>query len=280
MKIQWFPGHMQKATRRIKEDLSIIDILIEIIDARAPISSRNIELEKLFVNKKTLLIINKIDLISKEKIIELKEYYNSNNYIYIMLDSRKNDIKNQVDKKIDILCEEIYEKRRKKGIKDIKIKALVFGMPNVGKSTFINSYVRKKVANTGDTPGVTKDKSWIRISNKLELLDTPGISETKFDNDIKGINLSLIGSIKDQNVNIEEVVLYFIKYMKEKYPKLLEERYNIIEINKKNELEVYDEIAKKNNCIKSNTKYIDYEKCAKIILRDFRQGSLGKISLE
>lgn len=279
MKIQWFPGHMKKAVREISKDLSLVDVVIEVLDSRCPYSSMNEELEKLCSNKKILYILNKEDLSDLNKLNIVKSDFDKNNTAYISLDGRNNDISKKINNKINDIAKEIFEKRQKKQIIDKTIKAMVVGMPNVGKSTVINSYVKKKVAQSANKPGVTKSKSWIRISDTIELLDTPGISETKFKDEKKGINLALIGSINDNAVNIEELVLVFIEYLLKEYPNSIKERYKI-DLTNKTAIEVYDEIAKKNNCIKKTNKQIDYDRVAKLILKDFRNGLLGKISLE
>lgn len=279
MKIQWYPGHMKKAVREINKDLSLVDVIIEVLDSRCPFSTMNTEIEKMCSNKKILYILNKEDLADINKLKNIKNIFDKEGKAYISFDGRNNDISKKVNATIIEIAKDIFEKREKKHIIDKSIRAMVVGMPNVGKSTFINSYVKKKVAKAANTPGVTKAKSWIRISDAIELLDTPGITETKFSDENKGINLAIIGSINDNAVNIEELVLVFIEYLLKEYPNNIKERYNI-DTENKTALEVYDEIALKNNCIKKTSKMVDYDRVAKLILKDFRNGLLGKISLE
>lgn len=283
MSIQWFPGHIAKARREIREHIKLVDIIIELIDARCPYSSIDF-LKNEIKNKKKLLILNKIDLAdddrTKEIIKSLFKNYDKENLIVITLDSRKNDIKNKVDKQIDILAKDIIEKKQKKGIQNVLIKAMVVGSPNVGKSTFINSYVKKKVNNVANTPGVTKDLKWTKISDKILLLDTPGVTIPKFDNDSVGMNLALISAINDNILEKQDLAYHFLDKNKENYFELFKTRYKLSETKKDSDtINIMDEIAKNNGCIKKMAQ-IDYDKVANLIINDFRKGLIGKITLE
>lgn len=284
MNIEWYPGHVAKARREIKEHLKEVDLVIEIIDARCPLSSINFLNEEI-KNKKRLIIVNKIDLadkdtiknLTKKKISELVDNFDGE---ILFLDSRNNNIKREVDKKIDILTKEIVEKNEKKGITKTVIKAMVVGMPNVGKSTFINSYVKKKVNKVENTPGVTKSLQWAKISDKVLLLDTPGVTVKKFENNDVGINLALVGSINDDILEKQDLAYEFLNKAYKKYSNLFIKRYKLEKVNEDSSaIEVMDEIAEKTAAYKKGGG-INYDKVANLIINDFRKGLIGNISLE
>ena len=284
MKIEWFPGHIAKARREIKEHIKEVDLVIEIVDARCIMSSINFLNEEI-KNKKRLIVVNKIDLadenetkkITKSK---LKELVNGFDGEIVFLDSRNNNIKKDVDKKIDILTKEIIEKNEKKGIKNTIVKSMVVGMPNVGKSTFINSYVRKKVNKVENTPGVTKKLQWTKISDKVLLLDTPGVTVKKFENSDVGLNLALVGSINDDILEKQDLAYEFINKTYSKYSFLFIKRYKLSKVNDNSSaIEVMDEIAEKTASLKKGGG-VNYDKVANLIINDFRKGLIGNISLE
>lgn len=284
MNIEWYPGHVAKARREIKEHLKEVDLVIEIIDARCPLSSINFLNEEI-KNKKRLIIVNKIDLadkdaikiLNKKKISEVVENFDGE---LLFLDSRNNNIQREVDKKIDILTKDIIEKNEKKGIAKTLIKAMVVGMPNVGKSTFINSYVKKKVNKVENTPGVTKSLQWAKISDKVLLLDTPGVTVKKFENNDVGLNLALVGSINDDILEKQDLAYEFLNKVYKKYSDLFIKRYKLEKANKDSTaIEVMDEIAEKNAAYKKGGG-INYDKVANLIINDFRKGLIGNISLE
>lgn len=284
MKIQWYPGHVAKARREIKSHLKEVDIVIEIIDARCILSSINFLSEEIN-NKKHLIVVNKVDLVDEKDLKKVDKDFISNavgrdfDGEIIFIDSRNNNIKKIVDKKIDILCDEILEKNKTKGIKNVIFKAMVVGMPNVGKSTFINSYVKKKVNMVRNIPGVTKELKWTKISDKLLLLDTPGVTLKKFDDNM-GVNLALIGSINDNIVEKQELAFEFINKCYKKYSKNFIDRYKLKNVDENSSaIFVMDEIARSRGFVKKNN-IIDYERTANLIINDFRDGSLGKINLE
>lgn len=284
MNIEWYPGHIAKARREIKEHIKEVDLVIEIVDARCIMSSINFLNEEI-KNKKRLIVVNKIDLadenelkkISREKIkIVIKDFDGE----IIFLDSRNNNIKKDVDKKIDKLSKEIVEKNERKGIKNTVLKSMVVGMPNVGKSTFINSYVRKKVNKVENTPGVTKKLQWAKISDKMLLLDTPGVTVKKFENNDVGLNLALVGSINDDILEKQDLAYEFLQKVYKKYYKLFVKRYKLENANENTaSLDVMNEIAVKNACYKKGGG-INYDKVANLIINDFRKGVIGRISLE
>ena len=285
MSIEWYPGHIAKARREIKEHLKDVDIVIEVIDARCPMSSINFLNEEI-KNKKRLVIVNKTDLADEKMIknftkdtISKAQGHEFDGEI-LFLDSRDNTIQKLVDKKVNKICDEIYERFEKRGIKNVALKAMVVGMPNVGKSTFINSYVRKKVNKVENSPGVTKSLQWAKISDKLLLLDTPGVTVKKFESSDVGINLALVGSINDDIVEKQDLAYEFLKKCYKKYYKLFIDRYKLKESNENSDaLFVMDEIAKNNRFYKSGNN-IDYERTANLIINDFRKGKIGRISLE
>lgn len=285
MMIQWYPGHIAKARREINEHLKEADIVIEIIDARCPLSSINFFNEEI-KNKKRLIVLNKIDLadefslksIDKDKI--KKVIGNEIDFELLYLDSRNNNLKRIVDKKIDSLCADIYKRNEAKGIKQTLLKAIVIGMPNVGKSTFINSYVKKKVNKVENTPGVTKNLQWAKISDKLLLLDTPGVTVKKFENSDVGFNLALIGSINDDILEKQDLAYEFLKKCYSKYVDLFIARYRLKDCDVgSSPLDVMNEIASINHFYKKGGD-IDYDRVAKMLINDFRKGAIGKISLE
>ena len=284
MKIEWYPGHIAKARREIKEHLKEVDLVIEIIDARCPMSSINF-LNDEIRNKKRIIIVNKVDL-ADEKCLKkitksfLKETIKEFDGEILFLDSRSNNIKREVDKKLDILTKEIVEKNEKKGIVNTIVKAMVVGMPNVGKSTFINSYVKKRVNKVENTPGVTKKLQWTKISDKVLLLDTPGVTVKKFENSDVGLNLALVGSINDDILEKQDLAYEFINKTYSKYSFLFIKRYKLSKVNDNSSaIEVMDEIAEKTASLKKGGG-VNYDKVANLIINDFRKGLIGNISLE
>ncbi len=284
MSIQWYPGHIAKATREIKEKINEVDVVIEIIDARCPLSSIDF-LNDDIATKKRLIVVNKVDLVDKDELVKLVEKrliknIKSDKAEIIYLDSRDNNISKIVNKKIDLLCGDIYEKKAGKGITDYKIRAMVIGAPNVGKSTFINSYTKRKSNKVENTPGVTKKLQWTKVSDKVLLLDTPGITVKKFENDEVGNNLALIGSINDDILIKQDLVYDFIKRCYKRYSNFFIKRYKLDKVDENSDaLAVMDAIAKKNGFVKKSGD-VDYERTSNLIINDFRKGKLGKIILE
>lgn len=275
--IQWYPGHMTKAKRMMQEDIKLIDIVVELIDARLPLSSKNPDIDDLAKNKYRLILLNKSDLADSIVTIKWEEYYKAKGYYVVCLDSRKNSGMKIITDMINEACKEKVERDRKKGIINRPIRAMVVGIPNVGKSTFINSYAKKACTKVGNKPGVTKGKQWIRISKNVELLDTPGILWPKFEDQEIGKRLAYVGSINDEIIDKAELAYNFIEFLKNNYCNVLAERYNINE-----ELSCYDilsEIALVRKCLVKGNE-ADISKAATILLEDFRSGKLGRISLE
>ena len=277
MNFQWYPGHMTKAKRQMQEDIKLIDLVIELVDARIPLSSRNPDIDELGKNKYRLILMNKADLADKEQTKKWAEYFKSKGFFVVSLDARtKNSMKSITDIVMEA-CKEKIERDRKRGIKNRPVRAMVVGIPNVGKSTFINSYAGKACAKTGNKPGVTKGKQWIRLNKNVELLDTPGILWPKFEDQMVGLRLALIGSIKDEILNIDELAMELIKYLIKNYSGIINARYEVDESKELTDIIV--DIAKNSNCLLKGGEP-DYSKAAALVIDDFRSGKMGCITLE
>lgn len=277
MNVQWYPGHMTKAKRQMQEDLKLIDLIIELVDARVPLSSRNPDIDQLGQNKSRLILLNKADLADERQNEAWKEFFQSKGFHVVKVDSRNGAGMKTIQNVIQEACKEKIERDRRRGIKNRPIRAMVAGIPNVGKSTFINTFAGKACAKTGNRPGVTKGKQWIRLNKNVELLDTPGILWPKFEDQEVGIRLAFVGSIKDDILNMEELALKLIEYLKEHYTGLLEKRYGISEEG--NAVEILGEIAKARGCLKKGEE-LDYTKASGLLFDDFRSGKIGRITLE
>ncbi len=277
MQFQWYPGHMTKAKRQMQEDIRLIDLVIELVDARIPGSSRNPDIDELGRNKARLILLNKSDLADDSRTQLWADFFREKGYFVAMADSRNKGSMKAVTQKIQEACQEKTERDRKRGILNRPIRAMIVGIPNVGKSTFINTYAGKACAKTGNKPGVTKGKQWIRLNKSVELLDTPGILWPKFEDQKVGLHLALIGSIRDEILNIDELSLELIKLLVKDYPGVLAERYEVQEEGEA--VRILEQIAQNRRCIRQG-EALDYSKAAAILLEDFRSGRLGKITLE
>jgi len=277
MHFQWYPGHMTKAKRQMQEDIKLIDLVIELVDARIPLSSRNPDIDELGKNKARLIIMNKSDLSDEARNQEWASYFKSLGYFVVQLDARSKVGMKTVTNVVMDACKEKIERDRKRGIKNRPVRAMVVGIPNVGKSTFINSYAGKACAKTGNKPGVTKGKQWIRLNQNVELLDTPGILWPKFEDQMVGLRLALIGAIKDEILNIDELSIELIKILTSYYPGVLAERYSVDETAEP--VKILEGIAENRKCISKGNE-LDYSKAATLLIDEFRSGKLGKITLE
>jgi len=278
MNIQWFPGHMAKTMRLINENLKLVDIVIELLDARIPVSSKNPDIDVLVNSKPRIVVLNKSDL-SDEKINkEWLDYFKSKNIPALLFDSAHQGNTNSIFNLIRNVLEEKIEASKAKGMINRSIKVMIVGIPNVGKSSFINKLVNKTVAIKGDKPGVTRGKQWVRIKQGFEILDTPGILWPKFDENT-GLNLAYIGSVKDEILDIETVAVHLLSYLNANYPEKLEERYKIVTDSKKTGYDILIEIAKKRGFLISGGEF-DTLRCANVVLDEFRGSKLGKLSLE
>lgn len=277
MNYQWYPGHMTKAKRQMQEDLKLIDLIIELVDARVPVSSRNPDIDELGKNKARLILLNKADLADERYNQKWMEYFKEQGYYVVKINSRSGAGLKGIQAVVQEACREKIERDRKRGILNRPVRAMVVGIPNVGKSTFINAYAGKACIKTGNKPGVTKGKQWIRLNKSLELLDTPGILWPKFEDQNVGLRLAMIGSINDEILNIEELALEVIRYLVSEYPGILQERYQVQE--EEEPLRILEQIAENRKCIqKGNT--LDYGKASGILMEEFRNGKLGRITLE
>lgn len=277
MNINWYPGHMKKTIEDIEKKLKLVDFVIEIIDSRIPFSSRNPIFDDLLKNKKRLLIFNKSDL-SDPKLNEIwMEKLTDENNFAISYNAMKGNVSLVVKKSQELMAEEI-KKYEDKGLNKGALRAMIVGIPNSGKSTFINSISGTRSAKTGNRPGVTKVNQWIKIHPKLHLLDTPGVLWPKFEDKV-GLNLAFTGAIKDEIMDRETLTLKLIEKLKYIYPSSIEERYKISNMKDKEALDIMDEIGKNRGALMRGG-YIDYEKVAGIVLDEFRKGILGRITLE
>ena len=278
MNIQWYPGHMTKAKRMMQENIKLIDIVVELLDARIPLSSRNPDIDQLANNKFRLIILNKADLADEEGNRQWENYFKEKGFHVLRVNSQKGQGIKNVKGMIMEACKEKIERDRKRGILNRPVRAMVAGIPNVGKSTFINSFAGKACAKTGNKPGVTKGKQWIKINKDVELLDTPGILWPKFEDQSVGLRLAYIGSIRDEIMQIEELSLSLIAYLQERYPGGLKERYGLLEEHVE-ALAILESIGVIRACKKQGDE-VDLEKAAAIVMEDFRSGKLGRITLE
>ena len=291
MNINWYPGHMAKTKRQIMEDVRLVDIIIELLDARIPISSQNPDIAGITKNKKKIIVLNKCDLADERQNKKWVEYFNKKNISAVLTDSNSGKGIEECVRKIEKIMEEDLKNQAEKGRIGRKIKAMVLGIPNVGKSSFINRISKKTSAGVGNKPGVTKQKQWIRINEKIELLDTPGVLWPKFESEEVALHLAFTGTIKEDILQRTEIAYYLVKFLIENYPKVLCERYKLTEeyINEQlenqeraeneNIYEIFLEIGRKRGCIISGGN-IDEEKTARIILDEFKNGKIGKITLE
>lgn len=277
MHFQWYPGHMTKARRMMQENIKLIDIVVELVDARIPFSSKNPDIDELAKNKYRLIILNKVDMADGDVTRAWEKYYKEKGFLVARVNSQKGSGIKEVKKQIEEACREKKERDKKRGILNRPLRAMVVGIPNVGKSTFINSFGGKACAKTGNKPGVTKGKQWIKINKNVELLDTPGILWPKFEDQAVGLRLAWIGSIKEEILNTLEMAMELSGFMKEYYPGILSERYGIAEEG--DSPEILSEIAKVRGCLVKGGQP-DMEKAALLLLDDFRSLRLGKISLE
>lgn len=277
MNYQWYPGHMTKAKRMMQEDIKLIGLVIEIIDARVPLSSRNPDIDELGKNKARLIILNKSDLADEKKNDAWAAWFQGKGCFTAKVNARSGAGMKKIQDTIQEACKEKIERDRKRGIMNRPVRAMVVGIPNAGKSTFINTLAGKACAKTGNKPGVTKGKQWIRLNKNIELLDTPGILWPKFEDQLVGLKLAVVGSIKDELLQSEELAMWLIAYLRKEYAGLLTERYQIEEDG--TDLEILERIAQSRGCrLKGNLP--DYPKTAALIVEDFRSGRLGRITLE
>lgn len=276
--INWFPGHMRKTQREIKENLKLVEAIIEIRDARIPRSSANPDIEKLCGNKPRLILLNKSDLTESRVTREWMKELSKENVKAIEVNCLKGKGLNQIKPALEELLKEKLERYKAKGLVNVVIRVMVVGIPNVGKSTFINKMAKNNIAKTGDRPGVTKSKQWIKTPLGIELLDTPGVLWPKFEDERTALNLAFTGAIKDEIMDTEELSYRLVERLQKHYADELIARYKIERVFE-DPLDTLDSIARKRGCLMSGG-HIDYNRIAVILLDEFRGGKIGNISLE
>lgn len=284
LNINWYPGHMVKTKKEIIESLKLVDLTLEILDARIPISSQNPDIKEMIKDKKKIILLNKCDLASENENKKWISYFKSQGIVALPINSNTGSGVSDVTKEIKLSCKDELEKQASKGRINKTIRVLVVGIPNVGKSSFINRITKKTSATVGNRPGVTRQKQWIKIDSQIELLDTPGVLWPKFQDETVALNLAYTGTIKDEIFDREEVAFYLTKYLYKNYLSSFKERYKITEeelqlVDEDNIARLLDIIGKKRGAILSGG-VINQEKVANIILDDFRSGKLGRITLE
>lgn len=277
MNYQWYPGHMMKAKRMMQENIKLIDLVIELVDARIPMSSRNPDIDELGKNKSRIILLNKSDLADQRYNLLWMDFFKEKGFHVLEINSKTGAGIKSIKGLVQEACREKIERDKKRGIINRPVRAMVVGIPNVGKSTFINAFAGKACTKTGNKPGVTKGKQWIRLNKNLELLDTPGILWPRFENQEVGRRLAFIGSINDEILHTDELAVEIIGYIQKKYPGYLEKRYEI-----QNKEDVYDtlrEICKSRHCYLKGEEP-DIKRASGIVMEDFRSGRIGRITLE
>jgi len=277
MNYQWYPGHMTKAKRMMQENIKLIDLVIELVDARIPLSSRNPDIDTLAAGKSRMVLLNKSDLADASGNAQWKKYFEEKGIHVLEINAKAGSGVKSVNGLVQEACKEKIERDRKRGIVNRPVRAMVVGIPNVGKSTFINSFAGKACTKTGNKPGVTKGKQWIKLNKGLELLDTPGILWPKFEDQEVGKHLAYIGSINDEIIIMEEMACDLIGELINLYPNVLKERYSLEELGKP--IEILQAIAENRKCY-SKGQELDLLKASNLFIDDFRSGKLGRITLE
>lgn len=276
---QWYPGHMTKAKRMMQEDIKLIDLVIELVDARVPLSSRNPDIDELGKNKSRIILLNKSDLADAKKNKLWMEYFSDKGFHVLEINSKTGSGVKSIQGIVQVACKEKIERDRRRGILNRPVRAMVVGIPNVGKSTFINSFAGRACARTGNKPGVTKGKQWIRLNKGLELLDTPGILWPKFEDQTVGLRLAMIGSMNDEIVHLDELAYELIHFLCEEYPGLLEKRYRIEIPDKQDAYDTIRAVCVSKKCYLKGEE-LDILKASSMIVDDFRNGRIGRVTLE
>lgn len=278
MTIQWFPGHMAKARREVTENLKLVDIVFELVDARLPLSSRNPMLDAIIHQKPRLIVLNKADMADERETQRWIDYFNDQGQLAVAINSLEGKGLQKVTKAAQTILHDKFERMRQKGMKPRAIRAMIIGIPNVGKSTLINRLAKKNVAKTGNTPGITKAQQWIKVGKEIELLDTPGILWPKFEDQQVGYKLALTGAIKDTITNMEDVAVYGLNFLAAHYPERLEARYQIRTVHD-DLVETFDHIGKLRRVYAQGGE-IDYDQVAELIIRDVRGLHFGRLTLD
>lgn len=276
--IQWFPGHMAKARRQVEEKLKLVDIVYELLDARIPISSKNPMIEEIIKDKPRLILLNKSDLADPNETQKWVSYYQKKGNHVVVTNSLTGNPLPDIIKKTKVILSSLIEKEAKRGMKPRPFRAMILGIPNVGKSQFINKLAGKSKAKTGDKPGVTKMQLYLRCGNDLEVLDNPGILWPKFESAEVAFRLALIGSIKEDTLPLDEIAIFGLKYLQNQYPKVLTERYGITDTSQ-DVITLLEEIGRRRGCLLSKNE-IDFERVYKLFLYDLRNQAFGNITFE
>ena len=282
MDYQWYPGHMTKARRMMQENIGLVDLVIELADARIPLSSRNPDIDSLCGNKARILLMTKADMADPVRTAKFQKYFEDRGFMVIAMDARTRKANEKIKAYVEKACAAKRERDKRRGIVGRPLRAMVVGIPNVGKSTFINSFAGKASAKTGNKPGVTRGKQWIRLNKNLELLDTPGILWPKFEDRQVGVNLALTGAIRQELLEEQELSLELLDFLQREYPALLKERYAPEGPEWEfpmDSAKLLGEIALSRNLLKTGGEP-DWQRASKMVLDDFRNGKTGRISLE
>lgn len=279
MAIQWFPGHMAKARREVAEQLKLVDVVFELVDARIPYSSRNPMIDEVIKDKPRVVLLNKMDMANLNETKKWMSYFEEQGFYPVLIDSKNGKNLSQVTKAAEIVTQEKFERMKQKGLRPRAIRAMIVGIPNVGKSTLINRLAKKSIAKTGNMPGVTKKQQWIKVGKTLELLDTPGILWPKFEDQTVGKKLSLTGAIKDSIVHLDEVAIYGISFLQERDLDTFNKHYNIDVTADTPYIEVFDAIGRSRG-LKLKGNEIDYESVVELIIRDIRNEKIGKYTFD
>ena len=279
--LQWFPGHMAKTRRMIQDNLKLVDVVIELVDARLPLSSRNPDVDKIIGSKPRIVVLNKADIADNSLTMKWLNYFKDKNIEAISANSQTGKgLKKELDNAIEIVLADKFKRDETKGIQRHAVKMMVIGIPNVGKSSFINRLSGRAAAKTGDRPGITQTKQWIRIAGKYELLDTPGILWAKFENEDDAKKIAFTGGIKDEILDVEDLAYELLGYLKQSYMDSLLKTYNLNDSDSElNKYELLESIGRKRGCVISGGE-VDTFRTANIIISDFRSAKLGRITLE
>ncbi|OXS78531.1 ribosome biogenesis GTPase YlqF [Domibacillus enclensis] len=278
MTIQWFPGHMAKARRQVTEKLKLVDIIFELVDARLPLSSRNPMIDDIINQKPRLVILNKEDMADPAATKEWIAYFKERGIESVSVNSQAGNGLDKIVKAAEMILKEKWDRMRARGMKPRAMRAMIVGIPNVGKSTLINRIAKKNIAKTGNMPGITKAQQWIKTAKNLELLDTPGILWPKFEDPEIGYKLALTGAIKDSILNLQDVAIWGLRFMEDRYPSRLEERYGFKQLPD-DMAAVFEQIGERRGCLSSGGG-IDYDKVTDIIIRDVRSMQFGRLTLD
>ena len=276
---QWYPGHMTKAKRMMQEDIKLIDLVIELVDARVPFGSRNPDIDELGKNKSRIILLNKSDLADAKKNKLWMGYFADKGFHALEINAKTGTGVKSIQGVVQEACRDKIERDRRRGILNRPVRAMVVGIPNVGKSTFINSFAGRACAKTGNRPGVTKGKQWNRLNKGLELLDTPGILWPKFEDQTVGLHLAMIGSMNDEIVHLDELAYELIRFLRGEYPGLLEKRYDIEISDGQDAYDVIRAVCVSRKCYLKGEE-LDIMKASSMVVDDFRSGRIGRITLE